>query len=270
MLCKLSNAPYIQIMNLRNSTLRDIQTKEKVLGEPIEKPNEEKQRQVAADLESVENDLKELNSDLTKIVENGKRLQRILKELANPVCPISKKLKCTTDKTSIRGELTNIIEQERERYRREKAKAEKLDNKRRNMKAWLQEYVKHEQQYQRHSLLLEQIETLRRNLPDEPARSLEGGFGCPFGNDTAAESGENDSNTISGIIEKQGIMCKAAEDLKIYEDIIKELEPKSGIRKNVLTHSLAPLQEFFNSRLSQLLPKYQVQLQCDDGFSIRL
>lgn len=128
---------YVQLMNLRNSTLREIQAKEKILGEPIEKPSGEQQIRITAELESAENDLKDINSDLTTIIQNGKRLQHILNELANPICPISKKLKCTTDKTTIRGELTEMIDQERQRYKREKAKADKLDKKKKDMKTWL-------------------------------------------------------------------------------------------------------------------------------------
>lgn len=119
-------------------------------------------------------------------------------------------------------------------------------------------------------MLLEQIETLRRNLPDEPTPPSKADLEALT---EAIQLLNQEKTTViryQEALNNKKLYVRLTAELKIYEAIIKELEPKSGIRKSILTHSMAPLQEFFNNRLSQMLPKYRVRLECDDGFSIRL
>lgn len=60
------------------------------------------------------------------------------------------------------------------------------------------------------------------------------------------------------------------KDLRVCEEIVEQLDPKNGIRRMILEHSLQPLEQFFNERLQLMLPEYTARLECDNGFAIKL
>ena len=70
--------------------------------------------------------------------------------------------------------------------------------------------------------------------------------------------------------EYSDLFKEKSEELSICEEIIRELDPRKGIRQKVLEHSLKPLEEYFNNELKRLLPGYQVKLDCSNGFFIRI
>ena len=73
-----------------------------------------------------------------------------------------------------------------------------------------------------------------------------------------------------GAEEYQALSKELRQRVLIMDEIVKKFDPKRGIRQKVLSHSLRPLEDYFNKELKKLLPKYSVRLDGSNGFSIKV
>lgn len=261
---------YEQIMQQRQRTLAEIEEKKGQLGTLISLPQESELERYDAEISRIEKELVNLKGVLGTIHETGIRLSKILKELETSTCPISSNLICTTDKSPIRAELNDSISKARSEYIKQRARIVALEKKRSELKNQREVLYKKVAEYRNQELLQKQIQYLQQNLPEEPQRPSE-------------QEIQQVSEQVEVLTQKQAMIVQnliAAEygdlfkekskELSICEEIIRELDPRKGIRQKVLEQSLKPLEEYFNNELKRLLPGYQVKLDCSNGFFIRI
>ena len=262
---------YLQITQRRASILDDIRKNEELLGPETPCPSQAEVDKIMNDQREVETARKEAQRILDKVTENGVRLKKVLAELAKPTCPISPKLKCSTDKTVIREELTLSIEGERQEYLLQKERLDSLCRQMEQLMAQQKQMAQAEAQYQRRELLQQKILSLKNMLPPEPdvPPDEEAEILLKKGLDTLqAEKAE--IFRYEDAMRSQLLLAEKEELLKISDELVKELDPKKGIRQKIMEHALSPLESYFNERLKRLLPKYHAKLDCSNGFSIRL
>lgn len=262
---------YQQIAQRRASILEDIRKSEEMLGPDVLRPSQDEVDRVTREQREVETARKEAQRILDKVTENGMRLKKVLDELAKPTCPISPKLKCSTDKTVIREELTLSIERERQEYLLQKERLDNLCRQMEQLMAQQQQMAQAEAQYQRRELLQQKILSLKNTLPPEPdvPPDEETEIFLKTELDTLqAEKAE--ISRYEDAMRSQALLAEKEELLKVSDEIVKELDPKKGIRQKIMEHALSPLESYFNDRLKRLLPRYQAKLDCNNGFTIRL
>ena len=261
---------YELIMQQRQKTLAEIEEKKGQLGTLISLPQESELERYDAEIDRIEKELGNLKGILATIHETGIRLSKILKDLETSTCPISSNLICTTDKSPIRAELNDSISKARGEYIKQRSRIAELEKKHSELKGQRKILDKRIAEYRNHELLQKQIQYLHQNLPEEPQRPSE-------------QEIQQVSEQVEALTQKQTMIVQnliaaeysdlfkeKSEELSICEEIIRELDPRKGIRQKVLEHSLKPLEEYFNNELKRLLPGYQVKLDCSNGFFIRI
>ena len=82
------------------------------------KPDEEQEKAITARLEQLMHRIALDESTVSQLEKTNKQMQKLLDELSSSVCPISKKLICTTDKTAIRSDIQNSIEENNEQCKK--------------------------------------------------------------------------------------------------------------------------------------------------------
>lgn len=261
---------YEQTCSKRHQIIDEIEKARAAVGPLIDAPNEEMAAKIEDELRNIEGELNNLRSIVVSIVERGKRLRGILHELSISTCPISKDLVCTTDKTVVQSEMEKEIARAASEYRAQNNRINLLTEKSNCLRKTHNELANQKSKYQDQKLLLEKINCMESNLPEE-----------------TEPPDEKQIDQLSKKIE--ALNCKRAlvirqlkteeyrllsEELRkkvsIMEEIVREFDPKKGIRKSVLLQSLEPLEEYFNTELKKILPKYSVRLDCDNGFAIKL
>lgn len=261
---------YENVCRKREKTLAEIRQKESQLGEVIPEPDENMLLQVGRELEHMEDEIQNLQGVIAAMKTNGNRLAMILSKLSSSACPISPKLKCETDKTAIKTDLNNEIDQMKKEYDRQKerlAALEKQRNELREKKRTLEEQAK---KYQIQKILKEQIEYLRANIPEKPAKPSEEQL------KEIAVQAEAINKKRTALIQKMTaeeyweLYREKSGEESAYEEIVHKLDPNRGIRKKILQNSLKPLEDYFNHELQRILPKYRVRLECEKGLSIKL
>lgn len=200
---------------------------------------------------------------------NLSMFKRTLENLDKPICPISEKLICTTDKTGIKEDLTVLVKENEARIeetnRLLNAANEKLDavNKR------IDEFHKQERAYMTLQNTVMRIDAMSRSLPvvpSKPERPVE----IPDAENTMRKLKQERDSIIA-----KGIAAKAAEEipaiqekLDICEELVKLLSPKGGLREQIIKAAFEPLVEHCNERAAKLGRDFEIDLVANDGIVI--
>lgn len=195
-------------------------------------------------------------------------LQEILKKLDEPVCPISGLLVCTTDKTPVKQDLMDVVSTnqkslddmiaEEKRFLEEKTK---LENERKK----LEERSREHELCQMHKM---QVEKLKRSMPaliEKPDSSERGAIEAQI---NALNVERNSILLYEKTKKEEAQLLFYKQQLDVYNGIVALLSPKGGIRKLVLEHYLAPLEDYMNESLDVLLPNYKVKFDMQGGFNM--
>jgi hypothetical protein len=86
-----------------------ITLKKRVEESKCEKPNEEKFLKVQQYIKKYNDDISNANSAIQVLQNNNRLYEKTLTSLDKPVCPISEKLVCTTDKSALKDELQQAV-----------------------------------------------------------------------------------------------------------------------------------------------------------------
>lgn len=261
---------YERVYQQRMRILQDIQKKKDQLGEPMEPPVESAIDKYDAELGRLDKELQNLKGLIATIKETGIRLGKILTELETPTCPISSKLTCTTDKSPIRAELTTTINEARTEYKKQRSRIETLERERADVQAQRKNLENEIRRFRDQELLRKQIEYQQQNIPDELQKPSDQEMQQVA--DQVEELNRKQALIIQHLmaVEYEEARLVLSEELAVCEEIVRELDPRKGVRQKVLEHSLKPLEDYFNAELSRLLSEYRVRLDCGNGFVIKI
>jgi DNA repair exonuclease SbcCD ATPase subunit len=202
-------------------------------------------------------------------------LKGIVAKLNTPICPLSEKLVCKTDKTVLTGELSAQIENGNKEIAAAKAameKAEKLVEK------WTKQKEQYEKELEAHRALdavLKQKALLEQQKPS-----------LPQGDDIALQKEIDGYDTqIREFAEQQKAvetwerevkeakqledsLRKATEKVDLYEYLVKEFSPK-GIKVRILKKVVGPIEDHINQVLDKLTNGvYRVMFDFTNDFNI--
>ena len=211
--------------------------------------------------------ISELTAQIATWVDTRKRLQVILTNLAAPVCPISKKLICTTDKSFLSNEISaEITAAEQQIVKatelRKKAVAEMSDLEKMRM-----ELNRRQQNYQIKQVLIGELDSLRKSLvvlPKKPQLP-------PSDIEQRIERLQTEKRSIEALQAAQ-VAAKQVEILQdsisTYDELVALFAPNGGARQKVLEHNIAPLQDYCNEHIASILPRYSLKFDVSKGFDI--
>lgn len=200
---------------------------------------------------------------------NLSMFKRTLESLDKPVCPISEKLICTTDKTGIKEDLTVLVKENEARIEETNqhlnAANEKLDavNKR------IDEFHKQERAYMVLQNTVMRIDAMSKSLPIVPSKP-ERPEEIPDAENTMRKlKQERESIIVKEIATKAAEEIPAIQEkLAICEELVKLLSPKGGLREQIIKAAFEPLVEHCNERAARLGRNFEIDLVANDGIVI--
>lgn len=261
---------YNRILEQKNKVLRDIQEREQRLTKQNVEPREEDIAQCDSELQRTYQEILNIKGIITTLIETGKSLKHVLSELERSTCPISEKLICKTDKSSVKKELQESFDNANVEYKKQKKHMDELVIHYNNLQKKKNEMNEQRTVYQRQALLREQISYLKENLPILPEKPETQTFNDITGRITKLNLQRALLIKQLEAEEQKSRKTSLEKEVKIYEEIVRELDPKKGIRQKILSHSIAPLEKFLNQQLESILPKYTARIDCTKGISIKL
>lgn len=223
-----------------------------------------------AEIVRVRNIISDQEGVIRVLRDTYKRISAILEKLDTSVCPISEKLICTTDKTSLRSELEKGLEET-------KKNGEEAANKKKSAEAQLaaleqqkKDFNDRTSDYRIRLAYQEQLKKIKEiKIPSAVAPDKE--------KKEQLEAVITRLETERSLVETYALAVKAQEDAErlseqvdAYEELVTLFSPKGGARQKVLEHNLGPLQDYCNDRMAKLLPKYTMLLDASNGFNVLL
>lgn len=230
-------------------------------------------RELSMVRENLTNAQKLVNSNEVAIRESQntvRSMEKVLHALETPICPISGRLVCTTDKTVVRDELETVKRDAEdtltELLKQRKDYAEAL----RRAETRQTELMERDRQYQRKIALRRQYddtEALTIAVPELPDESEVAALQAK---QTTLHASLNMAITYERACQEQARANALSEKVKIYEELVSNLAANGGIRKQVLLHSIGVLEDACNKKMATVLPKYAMGFDPDDNFEVML
>lgn len=198
------------------------------------------------------------------------RLADVLARLDEPICPISKDLVCTTDKTGVQAEIQHGRDIAAANKLNCTEKATEAQKKLSDAESKRSELTKAAADYKMKVTLKEELEAAEKvsvTLPPMPDGTLLSRL-----NDQIAELKKENllAQRYKDAADARGRAEATEKRLAIYKELSDLLSPKGGARRKVLEHNLEPLQLYCNERMKKLLPKYTMCLDVSEGFRVNM
>lgn len=199
------------------------------------------------------------NSDIKLFVNT-------LDNLDKPICPISNKLVCTTDKSHIRDELNALVAKNRqcisdgENFIVECNKEIELQNK------IMDTYVKDNLNWTKKQGLQKQLDDfIIPELPEKPKAIQKVDY-------TVLKRQLNEKLRIITAFELVK-KCRAEKEecqakVNLCEFAVTALDAKTGVRTKILQRVLAPFENLCNQKADSLRKDFRIKLQCENGIEI--
>lgn len=200
---------------------------------------------------------------------NVKTFEKAIHTLDQPVCPLSSKLKCTTDKSGIRKELEESLEQNRkaEKDARESAKASEV------MMGKAQRFLKKldadKLLIEKRDALKEQLEKLEAEVIELPEKPAEVSFDKAKAAWEQIRSEAENSRNYKRYIELRKAFMDEKELYIIYNDLCNDFSNKGVVKEKLLRTFIGDFEDECNKKAVKLgQGKMNIRLVQDSGVTV--
>lgn len=234
-------------------------------------PTDDMLRIIETKREAAEKEKSERNYELATVNHNIALFQNTLQTLEQPVCPISKKLVCTTDKTQIKKELQEALQNNqmiKKRIADRIAKAEHLikrciENRR------IYDELKHK--YAEYQKLQAELKIYTENMCEVPEKPLE-----------AMSSLEADERYKALVAEKTNLeniakrkeladeIAALTKQVEVYTSLVNALGDKGKVKSGIIDYYICTFEESCNARAKTFAEGYQIKFESGNGVEIKV
>lgn len=203
------------------------------------------------------------------IESNLRMFKNTLVNLDKPVCPISEKLICTTDKSAIKEDLSKLVAENEALLQKAQDEMQKAKERMVNLDAKIGDYQNREKAYRDFQALHTQRSALMAGMPTIPEKPV------PPEEIPDAEARVKELKSERELIFAKEAAKKAEKEIpeleariKIYDELIALLKPQGGIREKIVEAAFEPMIDHCNERAKKIKPDFKVGLISDEGIHI--
>ena len=231
------------------------------------------------DLVSQINTLDEIIQESTSrglvMKEQNQELEKIIGKLDTDTCPISDKLKCTTDKSPVKNDLQKQVDLNKQQMEKERETIQKnKDDK--------NETVKKKEEREKHIKLMTEVEWVEEQLKEIQTELK----GIKLKDNTnlkkKVEETDQEIEKLDQLLESWKVYAQAKKEsqqlekeeekkkneVEVLEYLVKEFGP-DGVKNRVLRQIVGPLEDHCNEMLNKLTSnRYQLKFDFGKKFQI--
>lgn len=232
------------------------------------KPKEETKTQAEADRKLFQVHIKRTNEYIGTINSTLDLLKRTLDNLDKPICPISEKLICTTDKSQLKEELLSLIQKNENALASNKEFLAKCEDQVRKRDDIISNYQKEVYRYEQKTTLENNISKfIVPEILPEPQKVEKAHL-------EAKKKELLDLLSILSRYEKVQQNKKELAKIKAKYDLaqfaVKVLDSKIGIPALILQRTLRFFEKKCNEKASLLREGFQIHFLSDNGITIQV
>lgn len=242
--------------------------KEKINANTSKKPNPAVLNDILDKKKICEKDVLEAEKLLQTLVNTVETLKKTIEDLNKPVCPISNKLTCTTDRTGVKNELEEALKENLEGIEYQKKEIEKLQQILAELSQKEVEYQNNASEYEKRVQLIKQLSEEQKNtitVPAKPAPIQSIDYGL------AKHELKREMDRIRLYQECENEKAKLdifEKRVKMYDAIIQALAPKGVVMEGIIKHYISIFENVCNDRAAMLKPDFKIRFIYDNGVKI--
>lgn len=232
------------------------------------KPKEETKTQAEADRKLFQVHIKRTNEYIGTINSTLDLLKRTLDNLDKPICPISEKLICTTDKSQLKEELLSLIQKNENALASNKEFLAKCEDQVRKRDDIISNYQKEVYRYEQKTTLENNISKfIVPEILPEPQKVEKAHL-------EAKKKELLDLLSILSRYEKvqqnKKELAKIKDKYDLAQFAVKVLDSKIGIPARILQRTLRFFEKKCNEKASLLREGFQIHFLSDNGITIQV
>lgn len=235
---------------------------------PKEKPDEKEKEKLDTEKHLLAEQQVAFQKNIASFESLGASLKKALTTLNQPVCPLSDKLKCTTDKSGIRSELEESIKKADESVEQEKKRladiTAKLDKNAEALKA----LDKQQMEYDRRMAVEKQLEALKkmiRPLPEKPAEPED----KDIDNKVVQAKKELDNfDEYMSYLEAKRKFIEKRNHYRTVDAIVNAIAPKGPIREKMTETFLKNFEAACNERAKKMGNDIEIRFLLQQGIHV--
>lgn len=232
------------------------------------KPKEETKTQAEADRKLFQVHIKRTNEYIGTINSTLDLLKRTLDNLDKPICPISEKLICTTDKSQLKEELLSLIQKNENALASNKEFLAKCEDQVRKRDDIISNYQKEVYRYEQKTTLENNISKfIVPEILPEPQKVKKAHL-------EAKKKELLDLLSILSRYEKvqqnKKELAKIKDKYDLAQFAVKVLDSKIGIPALILQRTLRFFEKKCNEKASLLREGFQIHFLSDNGITIQV
>lgn len=254
----------------RNTIVRRIKEIEETISKtPIVSLDPAELKQLNESLDRANAEIYRVRETYATIKSNVSIFQKTLNSLDSPVCPISEKLICSTDKSLAKAEISELLAKNEAEKKKCEDTIETLNHRIKTINEKKKDFENRCEHNRKIRQMYEQRKHLMDTMPSLPEKPEK-----PAADEDVAERRKLLENRHAECTryEQSLIAAKEAEKIEkhisIYNNLLKILSPKGGIREIIVEIALDPLIKQCNKRAAQLRMNFEVGLKADNGVHI--
>ena len=232
------------------------------------KPKEETKAQAEADRKLFQVHIKRTNEYIGTINSTLDLLKRTLDNLDKPICPISEKLICTTDKSQLKEELLSLIQKNENALASNKEFLAKCEDQVRKRDDIISNYQKEVYRYEQKTTLENNISKfIVPEILPEPQKVEKAHL-------EAKKKELLDLLSILSryekVLQNKKELAKIKDKYDLAQFAVKVLDSKIGIPALILQRTLRFFEKKCNEKASLLREGFQIHFLSDNGITIQV
>lgn len=203
---------------------------------------------------------------LNVLGSNVAMFEKTLANLDTSVCPLSNKLVCSTDKTAVKEEILQVIADNKKQMLSLTNEIADLKSKKNAANEAIQKYNADLEKFRNAQAIYDKYRFFKDNIPEIPEKPEER---------PSLEENRERLDELKKVREQ--IICfelaekskqeytELSKELGIYEELVKNLNPKGGILERIIEFAFKPLIEHCNNRAKTLKADFEIAVKVDNG-----
>lgn len=232
------------------------------------KPNAIRLNQIREDIKKYNNYILKSEKVIQSMKDSLIFNKRTLANLDEPICPISEKLVCTTDRTPVKEEIKEAIQITEEGMKQEESMLVDFRKELKSLNDQLEAYQRNSAIYEKKVALERQLAKLRANVPTLPPEPKVTKV-PDYSEIKKRLIKEKDLiHAYNKSLEEKKTVEKLQIDLQNYNALIKALSSKGEVMDGIMNHYKDILEKELEERTKKINPEFSIKFVSDNGVKI--
>lgn len=235
---------------------------------PKEKPDPKEKDRRETEKTELEEQQMTAQKNIASFESLGASLKKALETLNQPVCPLSEKLKCTTDKSGIQSELQESIKNAEASAKKEKKRLDTIAKKLAKNAEVRSALEKQQMEYDRREAIAKQLEALEKMihpLPEKPQEPTE----KDIDNKVVQAKKELDNfDEYTGYIAAKKDFLEKRKHYRTVDVIVNAIAPKGPVREKMTETFLQNFEAACNERAKTMGEDMEIRFLLKQGIHV--